>query len=114
MISKRSVFALARALEGVPILGTLDGSSASRAGLRYGDVLISVNGRRTRTVGEYIEAKNLRTDGMEIVVFRAGASLELSLEYDQQSTPNVTKIVANLIELRVGLEDSGKDPTGTA
>ncbi|MBN9167733.1 MAG: PDZ domain-containing protein, partial [Myxococcales bacterium] len=73
MIGRKSLFALAKALEGLPVLGTLEGTPAARAGVRYGDILISVNGRRTRTMEDYVEAKSLREDGMEIVVFRAGA-----------------------------------------
>lgn len=82
MMSSKAVFALAKALEGVPLLGVLEGSPAARAGARYGDILLSVNGRRTRTVIEYVEAKNLRSDGMELTVFRGNAELRLSFDYD--------------------------------
>ena len=74
-------------------------------------MIISVSGRRTRTVAEYIEAKGLRPAGTEIVVFCAGATLALSLGCDLQSTPDLAKVVANLIDLRVGREDIGKGPT---
>jgi C-terminal processing protease CtpA/Prc len=114
MIPKRSIFALARALDGIPILGALENTPASRAGLRYGDVLISVNGMRTRTVADYVEAKALRTDGMEVVVFRAGAEIARDLAYDGNVTTDPAKILAELVNLRIGLEDEGQDPTGTA
>ena len=57
MIAKAAFFALAKALEGIPILGTLSGTPAARAGIRYGDILLSVNGRRTKTMLDYVEAK---------------------------------------------------------
>lgn len=105
MMSKKAVFALAKALEGLPVLGALDGTPAARAGIRYGDVVVSVNGMRTRTVTEYVEAKNLRLDGMDLVLFRAGAMTELSLAYDataQRVDP------AKVLE---AFERMGLDPT---
>ena len=64
MIPKRSVFALAKALDGIPVLGTLAGTPAAKAGIRYGDILLEVNGMRTLTVAYYIEAMALREDGL--------------------------------------------------
>jgi predicted metalloprotease with PDZ domain len=102
MIPRRSLFALAKALEGLPVLGALDGTPAARAGVRYGDVLISVNGMRTRTMGDYIEAKNLRNDGMSIVVFRAGNEQLADLAYDATAQPiDPAKLLAELLTLRV-------------
>ena len=45
-----TVQALAKALEGIPLLGCLPGSPSHDAGLRYGDVILEVNGRRVRDV----------------------------------------------------------------
>ena len=114
MIPKRSVFALAKALGGIPILGTLAGSPAARAGLRYGDVLLAVNDHPTPTVADYIEAKGLRDDGMKVVVFRGGAERVDDLIYDDAGHTDPQAILAELITLRVGLADDGEDPTGTA
>jgi S1-C subfamily serine protease len=115
MIPKRSVFALAKALGGIPILGTLAGSPAARAGLRYGDVLLAVNDQPTPTVADYIEAKGLRDDGMKVVVFRGGAEKVSDLLYDERTGPtDVQAILAELVTLRIGLDDGGEDPTGTA
>jgi S1-C subfamily serine protease len=108
VVSKRQLFALARALEGVPVLGALGGSPAARAGVRYGDVLISVNGVRTRTIVDYLQAKSLRVDGMEIVVFRGGAESTRELEFSSDgSAPDVSAILAELVTLRVGEVDEG-------
>lgn len=114
MIPKRSVFALARALDGVPVLGTLSGTPAARAGIRYGDILLEVNGMRTRTVADYIEAKALREDGMEIVVFRAGAEQRSDLAYDENVKTDPHALLSELVSLRIGVDDEGADPTGTA
>lgn len=112
MIAKRSLFALAKALEGVPILGALGGTSAARAGLRYGDVLLEVNGRRTKSIAEYIEAKDLREGGMSVVVFRGGAQIALDLSFGRAVEPSA--FVSELVAMRVGTEDEGPDPTGAA
>lgn len=109
MIPKQSIFQLAKALEGIPILGALAGSPASRAGLRYGDILLSVNGVRTKTVVDYVEAKGLRQDGMEVVVFRTGNEIRQELTYDTQASPvDPAAILAELISLRIlGDDDVG-------
>lgn len=102
MIAKESLFALAKVLEGIPVLGTLSGTPAARAGIRYGDVLLSVNGMRTRTVLDYIEAKALREGGMEIVVFRSGSETVETLTYDESAPPpDPATILAELSTLRL-------------
>lgn len=102
MVPRKSLFAIAKTLGGLPVLGALGGTPAHRAGVRYGDVLLSVNGVRTRTVADYVEAKNLRPDGMEIVVFRAGVERVSDLAYDPSPGPvDVAAILAELITLRV-------------
>jgi len=118
MIGKAALFALAKALEGIPVLGTLGGTPAARAGIRYGDILIEVNGVRTRTVLDYIEAKSLRDDGMDIVVFRTGAEQRQALVYDQPAAPmDPAAILAELVTLRIAptvfegeAEESQREP----
>ena len=112
MIPKKSVFALAKALEGLPVLGALQGSPAERAGIRYGDVLISVNGTRTRTASDYIEAKGLRDGAMEVVIFRAGLESMLELRYDERgAVEDPASILAELVTLRIApTENDGSGP----
>lgn len=113
MIGKASLFALAKALEGIPVLGTLSGTPAARAGIRYGDVLLSVNGMRTRTIVDYVEAKALREDGMDIVVFRSGSEKVERLTYDERSTPPDTPaILAELVALRIAPDSFGGENGG--
>lgn len=114
MIAKRSVFALAKALEGIPILGALSNSPASRAGLRYGDILLVVNGVRTRNVGEYLEAKGLRQDGMHVVVFRSGSEEVRELTFEAGGNPpDPASILAELVTLRLS-GDMAPDEGGEA
>jgi S1-C subfamily serine protease len=103
---KNSIFELARALGGIPVLGALAGSAAEKAGIRYGDVILSVNGRKTPTILEYVEAKALRRNGMEVVVFRAGEERIETLEYiepddEGASPPDVAAILSELIAGRI-------------
>ena len=110
MIPKRSILALAKALEGVPILGVLPGSPAARAGIGYGDILLSVNGTRTRNVVEYVEAKALRDDGMDVVVFRAGSEQLVDLRFDAPGTPvDPASLLAELVALRLAGGEDGLD-----
>jgi len=87
------------------VLGALQGTPAARAGIRYGDVLISVNGMRTRTVTDYVMAKDLRRDGMELVVFRAGEQrIELAYEAERGSV-DTAALLAELVTLRLAPDD---------
>jgi S1-C subfamily serine protease len=112
MIAKESLFELARTLGGLPILGCLRGTPAALAGVRYADVLLSVNGRPTRTFADYIEAKALRSDGMTVVVFRAGVEHPITFEYDpNRQPPDMAEVLAELVEMRVAPTDLSGDGT---
>jgi C-terminal processing protease CtpA/Prc len=102
MIAKSTLFELAKTLDGMPVLGCLPGTPAARAGVRYGDILLSVNGQRTRNFGDYIEAKALRKDGMAIVLFRQGEETPLEFEYLANRTDmEPFALLAELIAMRV-------------
>jgi S1-C subfamily serine protease len=103
MIARSALFQLAKALDGLPVLGCLQGTPAYVAGVRYGDVLLSVNGRRTRSFGDYVEAKALRTDGMSIVIFRSGVEQPVELEYRAEREPvtDPAELLAELAAMRV-------------
>jgi C-terminal processing protease CtpA/Prc len=113
MIDRTTLFQLAKALEGLPVLGTLPGTPAARAGIHYGDILVSVNGRRTRTFGDYILAKALRADGMTIVIFRSGQEQTEELVYNtNRNKADPAMILSDLISMRllIGGEIEGKGP----
>jgi S1-C subfamily serine protease len=69
-----------RIYEDVPVLGLLPGSPAERAGVRTGDVVLEVNGTRTRTLDAFIDAKGWDKGVMVVRVVRDGQELELVLE----------------------------------
>lgn len=94
------------------MLGTLEGSPAARLGVRYGDILLSVNGVRTRTVSDYLEAKDRRPDGMIVTVFRAGEERVVDLAYDGGRRDTLS-ILSELVEKRV-LPAVDDEPTGAS
>ena len=73
---------LANALGGLPVLGCKPGSPAARAGIRYGDVVLAVNGVPTPDWSAYAHARRQRTGSMQVAVFRAGEELAFELAFD--------------------------------
>jgi len=81
MQSRAELEHMARILEGVPIWGCVPGTPGDKAGIVYGDILLSVNGMKTSNLEEFLEARRLRCDGASIVLFRNGIELTLELEF---------------------------------
>lgn len=81
MKSRAELGRMAMILQGIPVWGCLPGSPADQAGISYGDILLSVNGVRTKTMRAYVAARQLREDGAEFVVFRNGAELTVDFRF---------------------------------
>lgn len=71
---------LAFVLHGLCIMGCWPGSPSQRAGLRYGDILLEVNGVRTPDWDTYISVTRERRPLTSVRVFRAGVEVELGYE----------------------------------
>lgn len=95
MMSRKLVEEMAVAVNGIPVWGCLPGSTAAAAGVRYGDVVISVNGVPTPTIDEYFRARELRPDGYELRLFRAGSQLDIFVPF--RSTSASLASVANQV-----------------
>jgi S1-C subfamily serine protease len=80
MISWDEVCRLAKALNGLPVLRCRPGSPAALAGVRYGDVLLSVDGHPTPDWASYVEARREPKPEMVVEVFREGRTLTLRME----------------------------------
>ena len=103
MFEVRALEELAVALEGIAILGVMPGSPAALAGVRFGDVLLEVNGARVRSWSDYIEATARDGDGMEAVVFRAGERRRLLLDtHRSREAPDYLSLVIDMAAERLG------------
>lgn len=74
---------IATTLGGLCLLGCLHNSPAARAGLRYGDVVLEVNGHRTPDWGSYIDATRVRLPVMTVRFFRDGSEQVVQLPLDE-------------------------------
>jgi S1-C subfamily serine protease len=61
----------------------MEGSVAERAGVRRGDVVLIANGQRVETLMEYVQARNLLTDRLELTLQRGLEILDMVLVFDQ-------------------------------
>lgn len=78
---------LADFLNGLPIMGCSGGSPAARAGLRYGDIVLSIEGTPTPSWEAFFQAGAARGRPVSLSVFRQGRQLELRLELRGRPTP---------------------------
>jgi S1-C subfamily serine protease len=67
-------------MRGLPVYGCLPGSPADRAGVRYGDVLLSVEGQATPSWEAYVTARESSGASIRVRLFRDGHEFELELE----------------------------------
>lgn len=79
MLTPAALTRLANALGGLPILGCDDGSPAARAGARYGDIVLSVDGVPTASWADFFQARKQGSGLLALRVLRQGRQLELAL-----------------------------------
>lgn len=80
MRNLEDLYEIARVLGGIPILACAPGSPAHKAGIRYGDILVRMNGRDTRDLSGYIEAREIDGARVPVTIVRDGHELELVME----------------------------------
>lgn len=80
MLTPAELARLATALGGLPILGCLAGSPAEDAGMRYGDILLALDGMPTSSWDEFLRARNLAGQRIVVRLFRQGQEFDMSLE----------------------------------
>jgi hypothetical protein len=111
-ISRSALQELARVAGGIPIWGCLPGSTAAQVGLRYGDILLEVNGMLTPTIDEYLVARDLREDGLDIVFLRDGEKLSRFVPF-RVVTEDLREVAAQVVEARL-MAPSEPAPKGPA
>jgi S1-C subfamily serine protease len=82
MMSPHELGRLATALGGLPVLGCLSGSPADEAGMRYGDILLSINGSKTGSLEDFMQARGQCNGRIVARVFRMGLGAELELAFE--------------------------------
>ena len=68
---------MAQIYGGIAIFSVEPGSTTHRAGVRSGDILVSVNGRRVQRLADYASARKLRRELLELEVVRDGRFIRL-------------------------------------
>src|SRR5438128_8035025 len=79
MLSPSELARLATTLGGIPILGCLEGSPADALGVRYGDILLSVNGIPTGSWNDFLEARAQCQGQLVARLFRQGTEFEVTI-----------------------------------
>jgi S1-C subfamily serine protease len=101
MHSRKDLCKLASVLGGLPVLGCQPDSPAERAGVLYGDILLSVNGRPTPDWTAFIEARSLDSSTMAIELFRDGTQLSLVVALEPIHSAHPARLLAELIADRL-------------
>lgn len=85
MVDPSELCRIATTLGGLPISGCLHGSPAARAGLRYGDIVLAINGIPTASWNDFFQARSGATGRLTVRVFRQGAEFEVTMDLPTQS-----------------------------
>jgi S1-C subfamily serine protease len=96
LISKSSLSQLASLLSGLPVYGCLPNSPAERAGVRYGDVLLSVDGQPTPTWEAYLAAREHSGATIRLRLFRDGYEFELDIILDRARHVEASALASTL------------------
>lgn len=104
MITKSKLSQLAAALKGLPVYGCLPGSPADLAGVRYGDVLLSVDGHPTPTWDAYLAARASSGTSIRLRLSRAG--LEFEVDVPLATAPHASP---STLAAALGLVPTGQD-----
>jgi S1-C subfamily serine protease len=65
--------------QGLPVKSCTPGSPAEKAGVLKGDIVVLANGQRIQTMPEYVAARGLRKDLLELTVLRGPRMLDFRI-----------------------------------
>lgn len=92
-MDKKTVDEMGEIVKGVPVYVSFKGQPAFNAGIRQGDIIIAVNGMKTPTADEYIEAAKLDDEKRIIQVWRNGQELTFELSLKKCGQPTAQEIM---------------------
>ena len=96
MRSRSDLGKLAAALNGIPVLGCLSGSPAARAGVRYGDILLAIDGQPTTNWDDFLTIRSGVKGGFTARIFRDGEEFEMRIELRDGPSPVGMELLAEL------------------
>jgi S1-C subfamily serine protease len=76
-----NISAMAKIYGGMPFLGSLPDSPAEKAGLRWGDIVLAVNGMPTPDCDAFVQARLTRERGATVRYVRDGVEREVELTW---------------------------------
>jgi len=114
MRSRAELSRLALALGGLPVLGCLPGSPTARAGIRYGDVLLAIDGKRTATWDDFLEARGACGSAFTARIFRDGAEFNVHIQLRPTPASSPMQLLDELIAMRIIDDGGGFDDGGAA
>lgn len=97
MKNRQEVKALAEIHGGIPILGCLPGSPAARVGIRYGDILMTVNGEPVTSLQDFLDARLLNGNRQEVEVYRDGGLLTFVIELRDMSNVSPNDVALEIV-----------------
>jgi len=73
--------------KGIPVLGLFPGGHAERAGVRVGDIILSVNGKEVSDFQEYAAAIKDRGASQVVVLSRNGEEMTVEMAIGNAGMP---------------------------
>jgi S1-C subfamily serine protease len=111
MLSPTELARLATTLGGLPILGCLAGSPAEGAGMRYGDILLAVDGFPTASWDDFSRARARCGAAFVARVFREGTEFDVPLTL-RPSSASPLEVLAELQTRGILPRSAGTDSSG--
>lgn len=99
---------LAAALNGLPVLGCLEGSPAAEAGMRYGDILLALDDVPITSWNDFIEARSHSKGGFVARIFRDGEELDIKVVL-RTTYPKAGEVLGELAGRRIAREGGVDD-----